>query len=70
MPPFKASITPRILLLFMDIRSTGFSKLFRNKSNKINLVKPEEVSFESPNIKRKMGQEVIAKDPSILYYFL
>ncbi len=32
MLPSKASITPRILLLFMDIRSPGFSKLFRNKS--------------------------------------
>nr|QNO48016.1 hypothetical protein DCDENBEB_00007 [Methanosarcinales archaeon ANME-2c ERB4] len=33
MLPSKASITPRILLLFTDIRSPGFSKLFRNKSN-------------------------------------
>jgi hypothetical protein len=32
MLPSNASITPRILLLLMDIRSPGFSKLFRNKS--------------------------------------
>ena len=32
MLPSKASITPRTLLLFTDIRSPGFSKLFRNKS--------------------------------------
>ena len=33
MLPSKASITPRTLLLFTDIRSPSFSKLFRNKSN-------------------------------------
>ena len=33
MLPSKASIAPCILLLFTDIRSPGFSKLFRNKSN-------------------------------------
>ena len=32
MLPSKASIAPCILLLFTDIRSPGFSKLFRNKS--------------------------------------
>ena len=36
MLPSNASITPRILLLFTDIRSPGFSKLFRNKSNYLN----------------------------------
>ena len=33
MPPSKAPIPPRILLLFMDLRSYSFAKLFRNKSN-------------------------------------
>jgi hypothetical protein len=32
MLPSKAFIAPCILLLFTDIRSPGFSKLFRNKS--------------------------------------
>ena len=35
MLPSKASIAPRISLLFTDIRSPGFSKLFRNKSNDV-----------------------------------
>ena len=36
MPPSKAPIPPRILLLFMDLRSYSFAKLFRNKSNNIS----------------------------------
>ena len=32
MQPSTASIPPRILLLFADLRSYGFSKLFGNKS--------------------------------------
>ncbi len=40
MQPSTASIPPCILLLFADLRSYGFSKLFSNKSSIFEFVRP------------------------------